>query len=51
MDQGWSGLEVYYEDYLSGSEGSCFIPLMPGVVRFPMILTVIYNPGMVLIFT
>jgi stage V sporulation protein D (sporulation-specific penicillin-binding protein) len=26
MDQGWSGLEVYYEDYLSGSEGRLFYP-------------------------
>ncbi len=26
MDQGWSGLEVYYEDYLSGSEGRLLFP-------------------------
>ncbi len=26
MDQGWSGLEVYYESYLSGSEGRLFYP-------------------------
>lgn len=26
MDQGWAGLEVYYEGYLSGSDGSVFYP-------------------------
>ena len=26
MDQGWAGLEVQYEDYLSGSEGSLLYP-------------------------
>jgi len=26
MDQGWSGLEVYYEDLLSGSEGRLLFP-------------------------
>lgn len=26
MDQGWSGIEVYYEDYLSGSEGRLLFP-------------------------
>ncbi|MBW6464499.1 MAG: peptidoglycan glycosyltransferase [Firmicutes bacterium] len=26
MDQGWSGIEIYYEDYLSGSEGRLLFP-------------------------
>ena len=26
MDQGWSGIEVYYDDYLSGSEGKLLFP-------------------------
>ncbi len=26
MDQGWAGLEIYYEDYLSGSEGRLLFP-------------------------
>jgi stage V sporulation protein D (sporulation-specific penicillin-binding protein) len=26
MDQGWAGLEIYYEDELAGSEGNLFYP-------------------------